>query len=72
MNAIQEYVACLREMVESQKTALEMYRKLDERQRAEIELCEKLIATYKEIICRLIEGQVSEETKTMMLNKFRD
>lgn len=71
MNAIQEYVACLRELVESQRAALEMYRKLDEGQRAEIKLCEKLIATYKEIICRLIEGQVSEETKSMMLNKFR-
>lgn len=71
MNAIQEYVVCLRELVESQRKTLEQYRKLDEHQRANIELCEKLIATYKEIICRLIEGQVSEETKSEMLNKFR-
>ena len=71
MNAIQEYVVSLRELVESQKTALEMYRKLDERQRAEIEVCERLIAVYKEIICHLIEGRVSEETKSKMLNEFR-
>lgn len=71
MNAVQEYVACLEELIESQKTALEKYRELDKRQRAEIKLCENLIATYKEMICRLIEGRISEETKSMMLNKFR-
>lgn len=71
MNAVQEYVASLEKLVESQKTALELYRKLDESQRAEIKLRKKLIATYKEMICRLIEGRVSEETKSKMLNKFR-
>lgn len=71
MNAVQEYIACLEELVESQRTALEKYRKLDERQRAEIKLCEKLIATYKEMICRLIEGRISEETRSGILNKFR-
>lgn len=72
MNAVQEYVASLEELVESQRAALEMYRKLDENQRAEIKLRETLMAVYKEMICRLIEGRVSEETKVEMLNKFRD
>lgn len=71
MNAVLEYIACLEDQVESQRTALERYRKLDERQRAEIKLCDELIATYKEMICRLIEGRISEETKSEMLNKFR-
>lgn len=71
MNAVREYIASLEELVESQRMALEKYRKLDESQRAEIKLCETLIATYKEMICRLIEGRVSEETKAKMLNKFR-
>lgn len=47
MNTVQEYIACLEELVESQRTALEKYHKLDERQRAEIKLCEKLIARTK-------------------------
>ena len=72
MNAVQEYVASLEELVKSQRAALEMYRKLDENQRAEIKQRETLMAAYKEMICRLIEGRVSEETKSMMLNKFRD
>lgn len=71
MNAVQEYVASLEELVESQRTALEKYRKLDESQRAEIKLCETLIAVHKEMICRLIEGRVSEETKSKMLKMFR-
>lgn len=71
MNAVQEYVDSLETLVKTQKAALEQYRKLDESQRAEIKLCETLIATYKEMICRLIEGRISEETKSKMLNKFR-
>ena len=71
MNAVQEYVASLEELVESQRAALKMYRKLDESQRREIKLCETLIAAYKEVICRLVEGRISEETKVEMLNKFR-
>lgn len=71
MNAVQEYVDSLEELVETQRAALENYRKLDEGQRAEIKLCNMLIAAYKEMICRLIEGRVSEETKSKMLKKFR-
>lgn len=71
MNEFQEYVASLEELVKTQRAALEQYRKLDENQRNEIELCETLIAAYKEMICRLIEGRVSEETKAAMLKKFR-
>lgn len=71
MNAVQEHVASLEELVKTQRAALEMYRKLDENQRRKIKLCEALIAAYKEMICRLIEGRISEETKVEMLNKFR-
>ena len=71
MNDIQEYVASLEELVKIQRAALEIYRKLDENQRNEIKLCETLIAAYKEMICRLIEGRISEETKVEMLNEFR-
>lgn len=71
MNAVQEYVESLETLVETQRAALEQYRKLDKSLRAEIEMCETLIAAYKEMICRLIEGRVSEETKSKMLSKFR-
>lgn len=71
MNAVQKYVDSLETLVETQRAALEQYRKLDEGQRAEIKQCEMLIAAYKEMICRLIEGRVSEETKNKMLSKFR-
>lgn len=71
MNAIQEYVESLETLVETQRATLEQYRKLDEGQRAEIEMNDTLIAAYKEMICRLIEGRVSEETKSKMLSKFR-
>lgn len=71
MNAVQEHVASLEELVKTQRAALEQYRRLDENQRREIKLCEALIAVYKEMICRLIEGRISEETKVEMLNKFR-
>ena len=71
MNAVQEYVESLETLVETQRATLEQYRKLDEGQRAEIEMSDTLIAAYKEMICRLIEGRVSEETKSKMLSKFR-
>ena len=71
MNAVQEYVASLEKLVKTQRAALEQYRRLDENQRREIKPCETLIAAYKEMICRLIEGRISEETKVEMLNKFR-
>lgn len=71
MNAVQEYVESLETLVETQRATLEQYRKLDESQRAEIEMSDTLIAAYKEMICRLIEGRVSEETKSKMLSKFR-
>lgn len=71
MNAVQEYVDSLETLVETQKAALEQYRKIDESQRAEIKLCKTLIAAHKEMICRLIEGRVSEETQKALLEKFR-
>lgn len=71
MNAVQEYVESLETLVETQRATLEQYRKLDEGQRAKIEMRDTLIAAYKEMICRLIEGRVSEETKSKMLSKFR-
>ena len=71
MNAVQEYVESLETLVETQRATLEQYRKLDESQRAEIEMSNTLIAAYKEMICCLIEGRVSEETKSKMLSKFR-
>lgn len=71
MNAVQEYVESLETLVETQRATLEQYRKLDKSQRAEIEMSDTLIAAYKEMICRLIEGRVSEETKSKMLSKFR-
>lgn len=71
MNDIQEYIAQLEELVKTQRAALEQYRRLDENRRREIKLSETLIAMYKEMICRLIEGRISEETKAEMLEKFR-
>lgn len=71
MNAVQEYVDCLEKLVETQRAELEQYRKINESQRAEIELGDTVIAACKELICQLIEGRVSEETKSKMLSKFR-
>ena len=71
MSDIQEYVAQLEGLVKTQREVIEQYRKLDENNKTQIELCETLIAAYKEMICRLIEGRISEETKAEMLEKFR-
>ena len=71
MNDNQEYIAQLEKLVKAQRAALEQYRRFDENQRCEIKLYETLIAVHKEMICRLIEGRVSEETKAEMLEKFR-
>lgn len=71
MNVNEEYVASLESLVETQREVIERYRKLDENHERQIKLCEALIARYKEMMCRLIEGRISEKTKTKMLNKFR-
>lgn len=71
MNVNEEYVASLESLVETQREVIERYRKLDENNERQIKLYETLVASYKEMICRLIEGRISEETKTKMLNKFR-
>ena len=71
MNDIQEYIAQLEDLVKTQREVIEQYRKLDEGQKAQLKMHETLRAAYKEMICRLIEGRISEETKAEMLEKFR-
>lgn len=71
MNVNEEYVASLESLVETQREVIERYRKIDENNQCQIKLYETLVASHKEMICRLIEGRISEETKSKMLNKFR-
>lgn len=69
---IDEYVAELEEHRRLSNEAIDKYKKLVKNFDREIATHEKYEKTLKEIICRLIEGRISEEDKERLLEKFRN
>ena len=67
-----EYVAELEEHRKLSNEAVDKYKKLVKSLDREIEIHRDYESTLKEIICRLIEGRISEENKKRILEKFRN
>lgn len=67
-----EYIAELEEHRKLSNEAINKYKKLVEGFDREIEIYQKYEDTLREIICRLIEGRISEEDRKMILEKFRN
>lgn len=70
--ATDEYIAELEEHRKLSNEAVDKYKKLVEGLDREIAIHQKYEETLKEIICRLIEGRISEENKEKLLEKFRN
>ena len=67
-----EYIAELEEHRKLSNEAIDKYKKLVKGLDREIEIRQKYEETLREIICRLIEGRISEENRKMILEKFRN
>ena len=67
-----EYVAELEKHRRLSNEAVDKYKKLVKGLDREIEIHQKYEETLREIICRLIEGRISEENRKMLLEKFRN
>lgn len=67
-----EYIAELEEHRKLSNEAVDKYKKLVGNLDREIEIHQKYEKTLKEIVCRLIEGRISEENKERLLEKFRN
>ena len=67
-----EYVAELEEHRRLSNEAVDKYKKLVKSLNREIEMHREYESTLREIICRLIEGRISEENREMLLEKFRN
>ena len=67
-----EYIAELEEHRKLSNEAVDKYKKLVKSLDREIEMHREYESTLKEIICRLIEGRISEENKERLLEKFRN
>ena len=67
-----EYIAELEEHRKLSNEAIDKYKKLVKGLDREIEIRQKYEETLREIICRLIEGRISEENKERLLEKFRN
>ena len=67
-----EYIAELEEHMKLSSEAIDKYKKLVKGFDREIEIHQKYEETLREIICRLIEGRISEENRKMLLEKFRN
>ena len=70
--ATDEYVAELEEHRRLSNETIDKYQKLVKGFDREIEIHQKYEETLREIICRLIEGRISEENRKMLLEKFRN
>ena len=69
---IDEYIAELEEHRKLSSEVIDKYKKLVKGFDREIEVHQKYEETLREIICRLIEGRISEENRKMLLEKFRN
>lgn len=69
---IDEYIAELEEHRKLSNEAIDKYKKLVEGLDREIEMHREYESTLREIICRLVEGRISEENRKMLLEKFRN
>lgn len=67
-----EYIDELEDLIDKYREAITRYKKLVEGLDREIETYQKYEEMLKEIICRLIEGRISEEDKERLLEKFRN
>lgn len=67
-----EYIDELEGLIDKYREAITSYKKLVEGLDREISIHQKYEETLKEIICRLIEGRISEENKERLLEKFRN
>ena len=70
--ATDEYVAELEEHRRLSNEAVDKYKKLVKGLDREIEMHCEYESMLREIICRLIEGRISEENRNMLLEKFRN
>lgn len=68
----EEYIDELEGLIDKYREAHDKYKKLVESLDREIEMHRECESTLKEIICRLIEGRISEEDRKMLLEKFRN
>ena len=67
-----EYIAELEGLIEKYREAHDKYKKLVSSLDREIEMHREYESTLREIICRLVEGRISEENRKMLLEKFRN
>ena len=67
-----EYIDELENLIDKYREAINRYNKLVDGLDKEIAIHQRYEKTLKEIICRLIEGRISEENKEMLLEKFRN
>ena len=67
-----EYIDELEGLIDKYQEAINRYKKLVDGLDKEIAIHQKYEETLKEIICRLIEGRISEENKERLLEKFRN
>ena len=67
-----EYIDELEDLIDKYREAINRYKKLVDGLDKEIAIHQKYEETLKEIICRLIEGRISEENKERLLAKFRN
>lgn len=67
-----EYIAELEEHRRLSNEAVDKYKKLVKSLDREIEMHREYESALREIICRLIEGRISEENRKMLLEKFRN
>lgn len=65
-----EYIAELEEHRKLSNEAVDKYKKLVKSLDREIEMHREYESTLREIICRLIEGRISEGNRKMLLEKF--
>ena len=66
------YVAELEEHRRLSNEAVDKYKKLVKSLDREIKMHREYESTLREIICRLVEGRISEENRKMLLEKFRN
>ena len=67
-----EYIDELESLIDKYREAMNRYKKLVDGLDKEIALHQRYEKALKEIICRLIEGRISEENKERLLEKFRN
>lgn len=72
MNEVQKYIASLEELVDAQRNTIEKYHELEERNRKIEQEYVVLLDLHRELIRRLLDGRISEETKHEMLRKFQN